>query len=151
MSTGPDITSHQRRIQEAQTAQGFDQTKTALTSRDKLATTLMNVVPAEGLAPGFDGQSIPIVFESSIELDVLARPGTTTEPHHHDTHGFHQILRGTVRVSVDQGARLPGQDLEVDLGPGDWVWIPAGVTYTLEVVANPVWFRYRHPMTSRRP
>ena len=50
----------------------------------------------------------------------------------------------TVRVSVREGARLPDQDLEVDLGPGDWVWIPAGVTYTLKIVANPVRFRYRH-------
>ena len=115
-----------------------------LTSRDKLATTLMNALPAEDLARGFHGQMIPIVFKSGIELDVLARVGTTTEPHYHETDGFHQILNGTVRVSVSEDARLPDQDLEVDLGPGDWVWIPARVTYTLEIVANPARFRYRH-------
>jgi mannose-6-phosphate isomerase-like protein (cupin superfamily) len=104
----------------------------------------MNALPAEGLAPGFDGQLIPIVFGAGIELDVLASVGTTTGPHYHDTDGFHQILNGTVRVRVSEGARLPDQDLEVDLGPGDWVWIPASVTYTLEIVANPVRFRYRH-------
>jgi mannose-6-phosphate isomerase-like protein (cupin superfamily) len=144
VSTGPDVSSDQGRIQAAQAEQGFDQETTVLTSRDKLATTLMNALPAEGLAAGFHGQLIPIVFGSRMELDVLSRVGTTTGPHNHDTDGFHQILNGTVRVSVSETARLPGQDLEVDLGPGDWVWIPARVTYTLEIVANPVRFRYRH-------
>jgi quercetin dioxygenase-like cupin family protein len=138
MSTGPDVSSDQTRIERAQEEQEFDQSTTVLTSRDRLATTMMNELSAEGLAPGFQGQMIPIVFESTIELDVLARVGTTTGLHYHDTDGFQQILNGTVRVSV------PEQDLEVELGPGDWVWIPAGVTYTLEVVANPARIRYKH-------
>jgi mannose-6-phosphate isomerase-like protein (cupin superfamily) len=144
MSTGPDVSSDQERIRAAQAEHGFDQETRVLTSRDRLATTLMNALPASGLAPGFQGELIPIVFGAGIELDVLARVGTTTGPHHHDTYGFHQILNGTVRVSVSEGARLPDQDLEVDLGPGDWVWIPAGVRYTLKIVANPVTIRYKH-------
>ena len=144
MSTRRGISSGQERIRATHAAQGFDQAAMVLTSRDKLATTLMNALPAEDLARGFHGQMIPIVFKSGIELDVLARVGTTTEPHYHETDGFHQILNGTVRVSVSEDARLPDQDLEVDLGPGDWVWIPARVTYTLEIVANPARFRYRH-------
>ena len=144
MSTRRGISSGQERIRATHAAQGFDQAAMVLTSRDKLATTLMNALPAEDLARGFHGQMIPIVFKSGIELDVLARVGTTTEPHYHETDGFHQILNGTARVSVSADARLPGQDLEVDLGPGDWVWIPATVTYTLEIVANPARFRYRH-------
>lgn len=144
MSTGPEVSSHQGRIQAAQAAQGFDQATTVLTSRDTLATTLMNALSAEGLAPGFRGQLIPIVFGSGIELYVLAGAGTTSEAHYHDTDGFHQILNGTVRVSVSEGARLPGQDLEVDLGPGDWVLIPASVTYTLEVGPEGCGWWYRH-------
>ena len=144
MSNGPEVSRHRERIQAAQAEQEFDQTKTVLTSRDRLATTLMNALPAEGLKPGFHGQLIPIVFGAGIELDVLARVGTTTGPHDHDTAGFHKILNGRVRVSVSKDARLPGQGLEVDLGPGDWVWIPAGVEYTLEIVANPVRFSYQH-------
>jgi mannose-6-phosphate isomerase-like protein (cupin superfamily) len=144
VSTGPEVSSHHGRIQAAQAAQGFDQARMVLTSRDTLATTLMNELPAEDLAPGFHGLLIPIVFRSGIELDVLARVGTTTGPHYHDTDGFHQILNGTVRVTVSKSHRLPDQDLEVDLGPGDWVWIPASVTYTLEIVANPARFRYKH-------
>ena len=144
MSKGREISSDQERIRAAHTAQGFDQARTVLTSRDTLATTLMDALPAEDLAPGFDGQLIPIVFKSGIDMDVRAKVGTTTEPHYHETDGFHQILNGTARVSVSADARLPGQDLEVDLGPGDWVWIPATVTYTLEIVANPARFRYRH-------
>jgi mannose-6-phosphate isomerase-like protein (cupin superfamily) len=144
VSTGPEVRSDQERIREAQDAQGFVPTRTVLTSRDRLATTLMNALPADGLAPGFHGQLIPIVFGAGIELDVLARVGTTTGLHYHDTAGFHQILNGRVRVSVSEGARPPDEDDEVDLGPGDWVWIPAGVRYTLEIVANPVRFRYRH-------
>jgi len=104
----------------------------------------MNALPADGLAPGFHGQLIPIVFGAGIELDVLARVGTTTGLHYHDTAGFHQILNGRVRVSVNQEDRPPGEDLEVDLGPGDWVWIPARVEYTLEIVANPATIRYKH-------
>jgi mannose-6-phosphate isomerase-like protein (cupin superfamily) len=144
VSTGPEVSYDQGRIQAAQAEQGFNQATAVLTSRDRLATTLMNALSAEGLAPGFQGELIPIVFGAGIELDVLARVGVTTGRHSHDTDGFHQILNGRVRVSVDQDARLPGQDLEVDLGPGDWVWIPVGVTYTLEIVANPVTIRYRH-------
>jgi mannose-6-phosphate isomerase-like protein (cupin superfamily) len=127
VSTGPEVSSDHRRIQEQQDAQGFVQARTVLTSRDALATTLMNALPAEGLAPGFDGLLIPIVFRSGIELNVLTSADTTTGLHYHDTDGFHQILNGTMRVSV------PDQDLEVDLGPGNWVFIPAGVRYTLEV------------------
>jgi mannose-6-phosphate isomerase-like protein (cupin superfamily) len=144
VSTGPDVSYDQGRIQDEQRKQGFNQAATVLTSRDRLAITLMNALPAEGLAPGFCGELIPIVFGAGIELDVLARVGVTTGPHRHDTDGFHEILNGTVRVSVDPGARLPGQDPEVDLGPGDWVWIPARVDYTLEIVANPVTTRYKH-------
>ena len=144
MSKGREISSDQERIRAAHTAQGFDQARTVLTSRDTLATTLMDALPAEDLAPGVYGPLIPIVFKSGIEFDVRASVGTTTGPHYHETDGFHEILNGTVRVSVSKDARLPGQDLEVDLGPGDWVWIPATVTYTLEIVANPARFRYKH-------
>jgi mannose-6-phosphate isomerase-like protein (cupin superfamily) len=138
VSTGPEVSSDQGRIQAAQAAQGFDQATAVLTSRDRLATTLMNALPAEGLAPGFRGRLIPIIFGSGIELVVLARAGTTTELHYHDTDGFHQILNGTMRVSV------PDQDLEVDLGPGDWVFIPAGVRYRLEVGPEGCEWCYRH-------
>ena len=129
MSTGPDVGYDHGRIQAAvaQDEQRFDQAATVLTSRDRLATTLMNALPAAGLEPGFHGQLIPIVFGAGIALNVLASADTTTEPHSHDTDGFHKILNGTMRVSV------PDQDLEVDLGPGDWVWIPAGVRYRLKV------------------
>ena len=138
MSSGPNVRSDQNRIRAAQEEQRFDQTRMALTSSDPLATTLMNALPAAGLAAGFDGLMIPIVFGSTIELDVRASAGTTTGPHHHDTDGFHQVLSGTLRVSV------PGQDLQVLLGPGDWVWIPANVTYTLEAVEGPVRWCYKH-------
>ena len=147
VSTGPDVGCDQGRIRRAveQEEHRFDQATMVLTSRDRLATTLMNALPAEGLERGFHGKLIPIVFRSGIELDVQARVGTTTKPHYHDTDGFHQILNGIVRVSVlSEGARLPGQDLEVDLGPGDWVFIPARVRYTLKIVANPVRFMYQH-------
>ncbi len=144
MNNGPEVSSDHRRIRAAHAEQEFDPATTVLTSRDTLATTLMNALPAEGLAPGFQGELIPIVFGAGIELDVLARVGVTTGPHYHDTDGFHQILSGTVRVRVNKGARLSGQALVVDLGPGDWVWIPACVTYTLEIVANPVTIRYKH-------
>jgi len=127
VSNGPEVSSDHRRIRAAQAEQGFEQATTVFTSRDTLATTLMNALPAEGLAPGFQGQLIPIVFGAGIGLNVLASADTTTGPHSHNTDGFHQILNGTMRVSV------PDQDLEVDLGPGDWVFIPAGVRYRLEV------------------
>ena len=138
MSTGPNVSSDQSRIRAAHEEKRFDQATMVLTSRDTLATTLMNALPAAGLARGFDGQLIPIDFGSTIDLDVQAGDGTTTGPHDHDTDGFHLILSGTVRFSV------PGQNLEVELGPGDWVWIPANVTYTLEIVAGPVRLCYRH-------
>jgi mannose-6-phosphate isomerase-like protein (cupin superfamily) len=141
VSTEPEVT----RIRDAQDGR-FNQETTVLTSRDRLATTLMNALPADNhlLAPGFQGELIPIVFGAAIVLDVLARVGVTTGRHSHDTDGFHQILNGRVRVSVNQDARPPGEDPEVDLGPGDWVWIPARVEYTLEVVANPACISYWH-------
>jgi len=140
VSIGPDVSYDQGRIRAAveQDEHRFNQATTVLTSRDRLATMLMNVLPAEGNAPGFQGELIPIVFGAGIALNVPASAGTTTELHSHETDGFHQILNGTMRVSV------PDQDLEVDLGPGDWVWIPARVEYTLEIVANPATIRYKH-------
>jgi mannose-6-phosphate isomerase-like protein (cupin superfamily) len=137
MSTGPDVSRDQGRIREAQTAERFDQARTVLTSRDTLATTLMNALPSEGLAPEFHGELIPIDFGSTIDLDVRASAGTTG-PHSHDTDGFHLILSGTVRVIV------PSRELDVELGPGDWVWIPAYVEYTLEILVGPVRWCYRH-------
>jgi mannose-6-phosphate isomerase-like protein (cupin superfamily) len=148
VSTGPEVSYDQGRIRAAQAepeqGEGFNQETTVLTSRDRQAIKMMNVLTAEGLAPGFQGELIPIIFGAGIELDVLARVGVTTGPHSHHTHGFHQILNGTVRVSVDPGVRPPDQAPEVDLGPGDWVWIPADVEYTLEIVANPATIRYKH-------
>jgi mannose-6-phosphate isomerase-like protein (cupin superfamily) len=146
VSIGPDVSYDQGRIRAAveQDEHRFNQATTVLTSRDRLATTLMNVLPAEGNAPGFQGELIPILFGAGIELDVLARVGVTTGPHYHDTDGFHQIVNGRVRVSVNEGARPPGEGPEVELGPGDWVWIPARVEYTLEIVANPATIRYKH-------
>jgi mannose-6-phosphate isomerase-like protein (cupin superfamily) len=145
VSTGPDVSSDQERIRAAQIRQRFDQARTVLTSRDRLATTLMDALPADGLARGFNGQLIPIVFASTIELAVSASVGTTTGRHYHDTDGFQQILNGTVRITVGRDdARPSGEAPAIELGPGDWVWIPAGVEYTFEIVANPANFMYRH-------
>ena len=138
MSTGPDVTSDRRRIQAEQQRQGFDQDTMVLTSRDELAGTLMNALSAAGLARGFDGQLIPIDFGSAIETIVQASAGTTTEPHSHDTDGFHLILRGRVRV------RVPDQNVQVELGPGEWVWIPTGVEYIIEILTDLVIWCYKH-------
>ena len=137
MSTGPNVVDDQQRIRAAHGDQ-FQQDTMVLTSRDELAIRMMNRLSASGLEEGFHGLLIPLVFESPIEIDVVARVGATTGEHDHDTAGFHQILNGTVRVTV------PSQNVDVYLGPGDWVWIPRGVRYTFEVVANPFRGKYRH-------
>ena len=47
--SGPEVSSDQeRRIKAAQHEQGFNQATTVLTSRDRLATTLMNALPPPG-------------------------------------------------------------------------------------------------------
>ena len=138
MSTpsGDHLSDDLRRIQGVQAAYRFDQQTTVLTSKDEVATAMMNGLAAANLAAEFRGLLIPIVFGPGTEAVVEAPGGKTTGAHHHESNGFHLIRQGKVRFT--------GQDKNVVLEPGDWVYIPAGVDYNFDVLEDVILY-YRHP------
>jgi quercetin dioxygenase-like cupin family protein len=132
-----EVSRDHDRIRVVQAQFGFDQATTVLTSLDEVAIAMMSELPAEGLTGEFAGQLIPIVFGPGTEAVIEAEVGTRTGEHFHDSFGFITILTGTWAV------RARGRD-QVELKGGDWVHIPAGVLYEIEILENPAKARYRH-------
>jgi mannose-6-phosphate isomerase-like protein (cupin superfamily) len=139
VSSGPTALSEdQDRIRQAHEEYGYDPATTILTARDTVAIRMMDALPVSGLAEGFEGRLLPILFGTGTDADIVGPVDATTGMHSHETNTFHQIVSGTVRVT--------GQERSQELSAGDWAYIPAGVEYTLEVVSNPgsASFKYRH-------
>jgi hypothetical protein len=132
-----DVSGDHERIRAVQDQFGFDPATTVLTSLDEVAIAMMSQLPAEGLRGEFAGQLIPIVFGLGTEAAIEAEVGTRTAEHSHNLSGFITILTGTWAV------RARGRD-QVELKGGDWVHIPAGVLYEIEILENPAKARYHH-------
>jgi mannose-6-phosphate isomerase-like protein (cupin superfamily) len=137
VSSGPEaLSGDQERIRRVQAAHGYDSATTILTARDEIAVAMMDDLPAEGLAQGFEGRLIPVVFGTGTDADIAGPADAATDMHSHETNTFHQILNGTVRIT--------GQDRSQELSAGDWAYIPADVEYMLEACEGPIAIRYRH-------
>jgi mannose-6-phosphate isomerase-like protein (cupin superfamily) len=137
VSSGPQaLSGDHERIRQVQAEHGYDSATTILTSRDEIAVAMMEDLPAEGLARGFEGRLLPVVFGTGTDADIAGLADATTDLHSHETNTFHQILSGTVRIT--------GQDRTQELSAGDWAYIPADVEYMLEAGPGPITIRYRH-------
>ena len=55
-------------------------------------------------------------------------PGTYFSDHKHGQSKIDAVLSGTFRMGM--------YDEFVDLGPGDWIEVPAGATHSAEVIGN---------------
>ena len=55
-------------------------------------------------------------------------PGTYFPDHTHSMDKIDAVLSGRLRVAL--------QDMEVILGPGEWVAVPAGAVHSAEVLGN---------------
>ena len=55
-------------------------------------------------------------------------PGTYFGDHNHGIAKIDAVLSGTFRMGM--------HDQFVDLGPGDWIEVPAGATHTAEVIGS---------------
>jgi quercetin dioxygenase-like cupin family protein len=132
-----EVSRDHDRIRVVQAQYGFDQATTVLTSLDEVAIAMMSELPAEGLTGEFAGQLIPIVFGPGTQAVVEAEVGTRTGEHFHYSFGFITIVTGTVAV---RGRRRD----QVELKRGDWVHIPAGVLYEIEILENPAYIKYHH-------
>ena len=55
-------------------------------------------------------------------------PGTYFSDHKHGQSKIDAVLSGTFRMGM--------YDKFVDLGPGDWIEVPAGATHSAEVIGN---------------
>ena len=137
MDGGPNLSEDQERIRKVQATYDYDPATTILTSQDKVAVAMMDELDVHGLAEGFNGRFLPIVFGTGTDADVVGSTGASTDLHSHGTNTFHQIQTGTWE--------LTGQDRTPQkLSAGDWAYIPADVKYKLKVVANDASLRYRH-------
>lgn len=139
-----DVETDLGRIRTAHTDRGFEQDRTIFTSTDPQVGEMMAGLPAEGLAVGFPGRLIPILFESAT-VDAIVEPsvGNTTGLHSHDdSSGLHLVIQGRARVTWPEQDGQPGG--EAVLGAGDWVYVPAGMRYEIEIVENPARMLYKH-------
>jgi quercetin dioxygenase-like cupin family protein len=132
-----EVSRDHDRIRVVQARHGYDQATTVLTSRDEDAIAMMSELPAEGLTGDFAGQLVPIVFGPETETVVTADVGTRTGEHYHHWCGHFKIMTGTVAVRGRGRA-------QVELTAGDWVHIPTGVLYEIEILSGPCIAMYSH-------
>jgi quercetin dioxygenase-like cupin family protein len=115
-----------RRVADALRKNGVHYGKGVITSRDKGVAASLRSLKREGMPRGSESWQIPLVFRPT--GDVLSfithmRPGAMVPPHSHD----HAVVRFVFKGSLKYG--------RVTLKVGDWMFVPAGQTYS--VTAGP--------------
>jgi hypothetical protein len=98
-------------------------TNKILTSRDKEARDAIKLLEVKNVPDGFTKWMLPIYLtEHSQQYFSYAAPGTKVPRHSHDEgDGIRVILHGTI---VYNG---------IELGQGDWMYIPKGKAYDFTV------------------
>jgi len=101
---------------------GVDLRSKILTSRDPLAQRLRKLLPISNVPRGFEKYQLPFVLQPSQLFVTHAPAGAKVAEHSHDEgDGIRFIASGSV---IHQG---------VELTAGDWMFIPKGVRYNIEI------------------
>ena len=110
------------RIKEAVESVELD-TRRIVTSRDEASIKLKDVLETENIPDGFKKWQLPVYLDRACQLFIsVGNPGTYVPPHSHDEgDGIRFIMGGSVIFE--------GQELT----QGDWMFIPEGCPYSMEV------------------
>ena len=104
---------------------GVDLRKKVLTSRDPEAQELRKLLPVTNVPKGFTKYQLPFVLSDSQLFVTHAPAGAKVAEHSHDEgDGVRFIAQGSV---IYKGT---------ELAEGDWMFIPKGVRYSLEIGAR---------------
>lgn len=106
-----------------------------ITSRDKGVAAAQRDLKREGMPPGVESWQIPIVFRPNgdiLSFITRMKPGATVPAHSHD----HSVIRFVFKGSLKYGR----QTLKV----GDWMYVPAGETYSVKAGINGCSVAYGH-------
>lgn len=114
------------RIRECLTEFGIDtkQRQTVLTSRDQHSVQLREILQITNAPQGISKWQLPVYWEGTGAQFFMsvAAPNTQIEEHSHaEGDGIRFIFSGSIYFN--------GQEL----GVGDWMFIPRGVPYSLQV------------------
>lgn len=117
-----------KRIREALERHGIDTSKNRIiTSRDPGMDEVRFSLRREGLPPGWEQWQLPVKLtgEAFIFLSV-AQPGAVIPSHAHKRDLFRIVVWGS--VTTNNG---------LVLHQGDWMFVPAGVEYSLSAAMSP--------------
>jgi hypothetical protein len=93
-----------------------------VTSRDKIAKSLKDSLPVANVPDGFSKWQLPFVMGPSQLFITVAKGGAKVGKHSHDDgDGIRFITNGSV---IYNG---------ITLSAGDWMFIPKGVPYSMEI------------------
>lgn len=112
-----------QRINDALDKVGYKMKSRILTSRDKEAVELCNLlsVPDEQLPEGFIKWQLPFYLDGGQFFITTARPGAMAGEHSHDNDGVRFIMSGSVYFDG------------IELNTGDWMFIPKETKYSLKI------------------
>ncbi|MDX8435941.1 hypothetical protein RFN25_21180 [Mesorhizobium abyssinicae] len=118
-----DFVDGKKRIEEALAKVGHKMNSRILTSRDKEAVALCNLlgVPREQLPAGFTKWQLPFYLDGGQFFITATAPNAEVGEHSHDNDGVRFIMSGSVYYDG------------IELNAGDWMYIPKDKRYSLKV------------------
>ena len=111
-----------QRINEANKKAGFTPGEKIVTSRDKVAKELLDILNVDNIPGGFNKWQLPFHLSKAQLFISVGQPGTKVPSHSHDEGaGIRFIISGSISYE--------GKELNA----GDWMYIPKGSKYSFEV------------------
>ncbi len=112
------------RIKEAIAKTGTDkiQAENIITSRDPVAKELRRLLKVDNVPEGFSKYQLPIVLDKAQLFISVASPEVKVPAHvHNEGDGIRFITGGSIIYN------------EQELTQGDWMYIPQGVPYSIDI------------------
>lgn len=120
-------------IEAARSNQGLERAEGIVTSQDAAVVRMREHLRVGTPFAGFDRLLLPFRLGRGDASIVTAEPDSVTDAHSHRSDALHVVMSGSI---VIEGR---------ELGPGEWVHVPAGVEYSMRagpsgaVVFYPHW------------
>ena len=97
-----------------------------VTSRDKGMDDVRYHMRREGMPPGFEQWQLPVKLSGeTFFFMTVAAPGAVVPSHKHKRDLFRVVIWGSIFYNG------------LELKPGDWMFVPKGVEYSLSAAVNP--------------
>jgi len=112
-----------RRLNELTRHAGFSAERRIVTSRDKDVVALRGALRVSSVPSGFHKWQLPVILSEPSQLYLTVGEPNASVPEHSHPEG--DGIRFIVSGSIHYG--------EHELHAGDWMFIPAGVPYSMRV------------------